>query len=172
MATYDNIAKPSEHNIQASFFDWLMMFKLRDYPEVHPLFFTVPNGSHLAGNTGQRARQMNKLKKEGLTPGVADTLFLSGRGGYLGLAMEFKTPERKAEKDGGLSESQQEFLRAARMEGWLSAVAYDVEDACDLVDKYLKMPKTQSMIYAALRAAESGNLEGVKRILGEVVLRW
>lgn len=162
----------SEHNEQATFFDWLLRDKIRDYPEVHPLFFAVPNGAHLAGNRMQRARKMAIMKSEGLTPGVADTLLLSGRGGYMGLALEFKTWDRKNEKDGGLSESQAEFLRAARMEGYHVAVAYGVDDAIEIVQSYFAMPKTQDVVYKALRCAEQGDLEGCKALLREMVMRW
>lgn len=173
MTTYKNgIVAPSEHNEQSSFFDWLTVFKLREFPEIHPLFFAVPNGAHLAGDVRQRAAKMNMMKKEGFTPGVADTVFLSGRGGYLGLVMEFKTEERKVEKNGGLSENQLEFLNSARMEGLQATCAYGAEDAIDITCKYLAMPRTQDMIYSALRSAEKGDLEGCKKILQEVTLRW
>jgi len=163
--------KPSEHNEQATLFDYLLL-KLREHPEIHPLFFAVANGSHLAGNATQRARQMNKLKKEGFTPGVADTTFLSGRGGYMGMVLEMKTAERRSEKDGGLSDSQLEFLRAAKIEGYMSTVAYGAEDAISIVSSYLAMNKTQDMIYRALRFAENGDAEACKKVLQDIVKVW
>ena len=161
----------SEHNEQASFFDWLNL-KLMDYPEVHPLFFAVPNGANLAGDPKRKAMQMNKLKREGFVPGVSDTVFLSGRGGYLGLVLEFKTAARRKEKDGGLSESQAEFLRAARMDGYMAAVAYGMEEAIEIVSRYLAMPKTQETIYKALRLAEQGKSEQCAALLREISLAW
>jgi hypothetical protein len=177
MTIYDTrevrrLMTPSEHNHQASFFSWLDLFVLPRYPEVHPLFFAVANGVNLAGSQKQKAMQMNKLKAEGFTPGVADTLFLSGRGGYLGLALEFKTPEKQAAKDGGLSENQQEFLQSAHMEGYRAEVAYGADHAEQIVNEYLSRPKTQDMVYAALKAAKAGDLAKVKEILEEVVLAW
>ncbi len=163
---------PSEHNEQASFFNWMDMFVLPHYPEVHPLFFAVANGVNLAGGVKQKAMQMNKLKAEGFTPGVADTLFLSGRGGNFGLALEFKTTDRRSEKGGGLSDNQQEFLAAAGMEGFKTDVAYGADHAEEIVTDYLKKPKTQDMVYAALKLAEAGDLEGCKKILQEVTLAW
>lgn len=164
--------KSSEHSEQASFFDWLYNFKLREHPEIQPLFFSVPNGAYLSGNGKQRAMQMHKLRGEGLMPGVSDTLFLSGRGGYLGLAMEFKTPDRKSEKNGGLSEAQQEFLRSGRTEGYLAVCAYGAEDAAFVANNYFAMPKTQNMVWAALRAADGGDLESCKHILQAIVRTW
>jgi hypothetical protein len=167
-----NPYKMTEHQEQASFFSWLLTFKERDYPEVHPLFFSVPNGSVLAGDAKRRAMQMNKLKREGLTPGVADTLFLSGRGGAFGLALEFKTPDKQGTKDGGLSENQLEFLRSARMEGYRAEVAYGADHAEQIVADYLAKPRTQDMVYAALKAAERGDADTAARILQDVALAW
>jgi hypothetical protein len=161
----------SEHNEQATFFDWINRM-LPTHPELHPLFFAVPNGANLAGDRRIKAMQMNKLKREGLVPGVSDTIFLSGRGGYLGLALEFKTIERKQERDGGLSESQQEFLVSAQMEGYMGAVAYGADEAVAIVTEYLIMPKTQSMIYAALKCLERGDNTQAMSILRDIVLRW
>lgn len=39
-------------------------------------FTAIPNGSVLAGDAEQRARQMNKLKNTGLRPGVPDLLII------------------------------------------------------------------------------------------------
>src|SRR5215216_3427837 len=152
------LMKPSEHNEQSSFFNWLLTFKEREHPEVHPLFFSVPNGANLAGSEKQKVIQMRRLKAEGLTPGVADTLFLSGRGGYLGLALEFKTPDRKNQSGGGLTPMQHEFLDAARMEGYKAEVAYGADAGIATVEDYLAMPRTQDMVYLALRAAKNGDL--------------
>lgn len=162
----------SEHNEQATFFDWLLKTRIGVNPEVHPLFFAVPNGAHLAGDKYQRARAMNVLKAEGLTPGVSDTLFLSGRGGFLGLALEFKKTTEKAKRDGGVSDNQQEFLRVVRMEGYQAAVAYGSEEAEKIVTNYLNMPKTQDMVWRALKAAERGDLEACKNALKQITLNW
>ena len=161
----------SEHNEQATLFDFLNL-KLATYPEIHPLFFAVPNGSHLAGDARRRSQQVNKLKGEGLVPGVADTVFLSGRGGFLGLALEMKMQARRNEKDGGLSESQMEFLRAAKMEGYQAVVGYGAEDAIEIVSKYLSRPKTQDMIFNALRHLERGETYECMSLLKAMVKVW
>lgn len=164
--------KISEHLEQASFFSWLLTFKEREHPEIHPLFFSVANGVHLAGTGRQRAIQMNKLKAEGFTPGVTDTLFLSGRGGYLGLALEFKTVDKKNHRNGGVTEPQAEFLEAARLEGYRAEIAYGADDAERIVNDYLGRPKTQELVYKALRALEDGKPDEAIRILQEVTLVW
>lgn len=166
------LMKPSEHNEQAGFFDWLLTFKERQYPEVHPLFFSVPNGANLAGNEKQKVIQMRRLKAEGLTPGVADTIFLSGRGGYLGLALEFKTPDRMNQSDGGLTPNQREFLKAARAEGYCAQVAYGADHGQEIVENYLGMEKTKDLILFAQERAEIGDLAGCLKTLEEITHKW
>lgn len=170
--TTDYKPKVSEHQEQSVFFDWLHFAYLHTNPEVHPLFFAVPNGVHIAGSDKVRAMKMNKLKKEGFTPGVADTEFLSARGGYFGIVMEFKTTDRRNEQDGGLTEGQAEFLEAARLEGFKSVVAYGADEAQQYVEEYMNMPRTQDMIYNALKFLEQGNPEGAKLLLKEVTRAW
>ena len=161
----------SEHDEQADLISWLMD-QLPDFPEIHPLFFANPNGAWLAGGPAQRARQMNKLKAEGFTPGVADLSFLCGRGGYLGMVLEAKTAERRRDVNGGLSDSQVEFLHAARQQGYHAAVGYGRVDLRHIAENYLAMPRTQDMIYKALRMAEQGNYNGCIETLRQVVLVW
>jgi hypothetical protein len=173
-----DLYKLNEHQEQASFFDWLHFAYLHMFPEIHPLFFAVPNGFALVGGGNDKRAQarkfayINKMKKEGMTPGVADTLFLSGHGGYFGLALEFKTRDKKNEKGGGLTEGQQEFLTAARLEGYRAVTAYGADEAQAIVEEYLSYPKTQDMIYRALKNLEEGHPEAAKLILKEVVLAW
>ena len=162
----------SEHLEQTSFFDYVSTFLLPHYPEVHPLMFAVPNGVPLIGDIKHRSKIINYLKAEGMTPGVADVLFLSARGGYFGLALEFKRMDKEKEKGNGLSEGQVEFLDAARMEGFKTEVAFGDEHGRKLVQDYLNQPKTQEMIYQALRHLECNEPEKAKEILQDITLRW
>lgn len=56
----------TESQEQAAFVGW---FRLA-FPGV--LIFAVPNGAHLAGSKAQKARQMARLKAEGLVEGIPD----------------------------------------------------------------------------------------------------
>ncbi len=168
-----NPVKVSEHSEQASFFNWLHLMHVRNYPEIHPLFFAVPNGMPVvAGGRGGRKDDMrrfgiiNKMKAEGLTPGVADTLFLSGHGGHFGLALEFKAV------GGRLSENQEEFLAAARAEGYLAEVAYGADQAGEIVEQYLNQPKTQDLIFKALKHVRNGELSEAESILKGIIAAW
>lgn len=171
--------KLDEHQEQASFFDWLHLMHLRNYPEIHPLFFAVPNGMPVvAGGRGGRKDDIrrfaiiNKMKREGLTPGVFDTLFMSGRGGFLGFGMEFKVTGRGGEKNGGLSEAQQEFKVALKSEGYLAEVAYGADHAGEIVERYLNQPKTQDLIFKALKHLNYGEVREAESILKGIVAVW
>jgi len=66
------------------------------------MYFSVPNGSVLKGNPMQRARQMQKLKREGLVVGASDiVVMLPGKI----LFIEMKS------KRGYASNEQKEFLK-------------------------------------------------------------
>lgn len=132
--------KPSEHQEQAAFFDYVLFQYQHDPTFIRPLFFAVPNGSWLGGKTpGARAALMQKMKGEGLTPGVSDLLYLQPRGVYSYLAIEMKTEKRRNEKDGGLSLEQVEFLHAAREAGALAVVCYGADEAIRAFDEYMGM---------------------------------
>lgn len=172
--------KMDEHQEQASFFQWLHLMHLRNYPEIHPLFFAVPNGMPVVSGGGHSRRVderrryaiINKMKSEGLTPGVFDTLFMSGRGGFLGLAMEFKTVGRAGQARGGLSEAQEEFKAALKSEGYLAEVAYGADHAGEIVETYLHQPKTQDLIFKALKCLNTGEVHKAEAILKSMVSLW
>ena len=59
----------SESDIQQLCITWARY----QYP--NELFFSVPNGVALYGTPEQKAKQMNRLKKEGLLKGASDLIF-------------------------------------------------------------------------------------------------
>lgn len=132
----------SEHNIQAAFVDSVLWEYKNDPTFIRPLFFAVPNGSFLGGgNPISRARVMEKLKKEGLFPGVSDILYLQARGDFSSLAMEFKIPSRRREERGGLSEDQFEFLEAVAQEGGAPFLVYSVDEALASFAWYMNLDR-------------------------------
>lgn len=118
----------SEHEEQCAVVDYLH----RVYPNV--LFFSVPNGAQLAGNTiGQRAARMNKLKAEGFLPGVSDLIIFEPRGQYSALFLEMKR-----ENGGEVSENQMWFLREVERRGGFGIVVHGFEEAQEVIDNYLQ----------------------------------
>lgn len=113
----------TEHEIQAAFFKWLAH---QDIPGVD-LVHAVPNGGarHIA--TARR------LKAEGVKPGVPDVLWPVSRGGFLGLAIEFKAGSGAPSKD------QRDRIDRLQREGWLVALCWSWEAAARVLQGYAGM---------------------------------
>lgn len=101
------------------------------YPKV--LFWSNPNGAHLAGSIRQRAAQMNKLKAEGLLPGVSDLTIFEPRGGYTAMFLEMK----RLDGGNGASDNQSHFIREVEKRGAFGVVANGYDEAKILLDDYL-----------------------------------
>lgn len=116
----------SEHDEQVLIVEYLQRF----YPDA--LFWSTPNGAHLAGNIRQRSAKMNKLKREGFLPGVSDLIIFEARGGYSALFLEMKRT------DGGKpSENQLWFIREIEKRGGYGIVAQGFDEAKEVIDLYL-----------------------------------
>lgn len=107
------------------------------YPELGRLYISVPNGVPLG-----RASAAQFIR-EGLTKGVADTLLLVARGGFHGLAIEFKTEEiiykggRKITQRTYQKPEQREWQELVEAQGWRYAVVRTFEEFEALVRGYL-----------------------------------
>lgn len=96
------------------------------------LLFAIPNGAVLKGNAKQRGIQMNRMKNEGLVPGVAD-LFLSVPSGELsGLYIEMKT------RKGNQSPNQKIFELSVIKAGYGYVLARSLDQFMEVVRKYLE----------------------------------
>lgn len=110
----------SEHQTQSAFFDWVA---LQNFPGVE-LFHACPNGG------ARHPVVAAKLKKEGVKPGVPDVSWPVARGGFIGLAIEFK------HGDGNPSAEQRKRITAMQLEGWCVVVCWDWQAAARLVTGY------------------------------------
>jgi hypothetical protein len=122
------IYKGDEHDEQAAVVNFINSL----YPKV--LFWSNPNGAHLAGNIGQRAAQMNKLKSEGFLPGVADMTIFEPRGGYSCMFVEMK----RADGGNGASSNQIDFLREVEKRGAFGIVCNGADEAMKIITDYLE----------------------------------
>jgi hypothetical protein len=109
-----SMTRDDEHTAQADVVRWLESNSV--------LFCAVPNGSWLAGDKLRRARQMTKLKAEGLRSGVPDLLIFTpppACPGAVGAALEMK-------REGGdkPSEKQLWWLDWLGRLGWQCSVQY------------------------------------------------
>lgn len=117
----------SEHDTQVAF---IQRLKLAGIEGVESSF-AVPNG-------GQRHKAVAaKLKAEGAKPGVPDWLWPEPRGGFMGLAIEFK------HGDGNPSKEQRERIDALQAKGWCVVVCWTWEAAYRTVVGYAAMLKVQ-----------------------------
>lgn len=117
---------PTESEEQKAFVEYLNF--------VHVTSYAVPNGTFLSGSKLQRAKQMNKLKAEGLSPGVPDIvcLFEGGISVYI---------EMKRKSGGTVSKDQKQWLERLRVLGFDAYVCKGAKEAIDVVQKYLPKDK-------------------------------
>jgi hypothetical protein len=113
----------SEHDTQAAFVRWLEMQRI----EGIDTSYAVPNGGFRHPATA------SKLKAEGVRPGVPDWVWPSPRGGFVGLAIEFK------HGDNGPSKQQRERIDALQREGWCVVICWDWTAAARIVQGYAGM---------------------------------
>ena len=122
-----------ESNLQSACVRW---FRLQ-YPKLARLYISVPNGAPMG-----RASAVQFLR-EGLTKGVADTLLLVARGGWHGLAIEFKTEEilykggRKTTTRTYQRPEQKEWQELVEAQGWRYEVIRTFEEFEALIKDYL-----------------------------------
>jgi hypothetical protein len=116
---------PSEHAEQVVICNWLR--------ERGHVFFAVPNGAKCG------AKQANKLKREGLTPGVADLIIASkptwATWPCLALEMKKRVGSGKGRQN-KLSTSQKEWHEQYLQLGWVCLVAHGAEDAIQQLREY------------------------------------
>lgn len=122
-----------ESNLQSACVRW---FRLQ-YPTLGRVYISVPNGVPLG-----RASAAQFIR-EGLTKGVADTLLLVARGGYHGLAVEFKTEDvvykqgRKETRRTYQQPEQKAWQALVEAQGWRYEVVRTFEEFERLMTEYL-----------------------------------
>lgn len=113
-------SKPTEHQIQAALFQWLRA--------VHPkvIAYAIPNAAR------RSPQQAAYLKAEGLRAGMPDVVIAKACGGFHGLYLELKRDK------GRLADSQRETLMALANEGYACAIAWNLDEAIELITQYLE----------------------------------
>lgn len=117
----------SEHDHQAAFFAWAARQRIDGLDLMH----AIPNG-------GARHKAVaGKLKAEGVKAGALDVQWPVARGGFIGLAIEFKYGE------GNLTKEQRERMTRLQLEGWCCAVVWDWMAAARIVTGYAGMVRVE-----------------------------
>jgi hypothetical protein len=120
--------KISEHDLQAGCVRW---FRHR-YRRHAERLFAIPNGASLNGDKIQRARQWQKLEREGAMPGVADLFLAIPSGDLAGLWIEMKTAK------GRQSIAQKRFEMSMVAAGFGYAMPRSREEFEKVVSSYME----------------------------------
>ena len=112
-----------EARMQEEFFDKVPLF----FPKLpNKLLYSIPNG-------GSRNKiEAANLKRQGVKPGVADTILQIPKKGFAGLCIEFKT------KTGKQSDEQKEYQRQAELVGNKYVIVRSVGQAIKVMREYLE----------------------------------
>jgi hypothetical protein len=123
----------NEHDEQVAVVMWALL-KESVWPELW-LLYAIPNGAklvHRVNKQGVRySPEAEKLKAEGLKPGVPDLCLPVARGTYHGLYIEMKRP------GGRVSDDQNQWLRRLVEEGYCARVAFGADKAIEVLEWYL-----------------------------------
>jgi len=128
-----------EDDLQKAVFDWAKLYRMPDHEDLEKnsklsdYLFAIPNGAFLAGNKIQRARQMARLKSQGLKPGVFDLMLNIARNCYYGLDMELKIVNNK------LSSRQKEWRDRMDKAGRYTVICYDLDQVKEAIDEYINL---------------------------------
>lgn len=120
----------AEHREQVALIDWC---DVRGWP--YSEIYAIPNG-------GSRHQvEAARMKAEGVRAGTPDLFLPVARGGFFGLYIEMKAPNR-----GRVSDAQEERIRRLRAAGYRVCVAWGWDDARELLIEYCDEPPTRSLI--------------------------
>ncbi|HEX4843173.1 MAG TPA: VRR-NUC domain-containing protein [Limnobacter sp.] len=125
-------AKPRgepEHDMQVRFFQWAQV-QAKTVPDLDKLY-AIPNGGHRHNAVAA------KLRAEGVKKGIPDVKLPVPRGGFVGLAIEFKAGENVPSKE------QREKITQLQRDGWCVTVCWCEEAAKRVVMGYLGMCRLQ-----------------------------
>ena len=102
------------------------------YSEIKELLFSIPNGIPLA-NQNVRTKIYNKLKEEGLQPGVPDLFLAVGNSIYHGMFIEIKSKKDRLRK------KQVDMIRALEQQNYKCVVERSVDEFMEVIKEYLSI---------------------------------
>lgn len=126
----------SEHDEQSALFAWAALLAPQ-YPAL-AMMYAIPNGAKLPYRikNGKRwSPEAQRLKAEGLRPGVPDWCLPVPRGVYHGLYCEMKWRDNKPTPE------QEWWLDRLMEYGYLAVACWGAHDASEVLCEYLDIPK-------------------------------
>jgi hypothetical protein len=113
---------PTEGEEQENFFSWA---RLAGYP--YNLLFAIPNGSH------KSPAMAAKFKREGLMPGIPDTMLPHASKGFNGCFIEMKRI-----KGSVTTEEQIKWKQTLEKENYFVAICKGFDEAKSTLENYVK----------------------------------
>lgn len=141
MTRFDSL-QPSEHEIQTTFAQSVLIEYRLDSTFVPALFYAVLNGPYITDFDGDKKRKdglIRKYQEEGWRPGIADFHYDQPRGRFNKLVFEFKKEDKRKTKNGGLSDEQIVYLTAMQPYAFVRVI-YTVDEAMEHFKRYMEMP--------------------------------
>lgn len=86
---------------------------------------------HVANERKTSFQAGARLKAKGVKSGVPDVLIFDPKNNYSGLAIELKIKPNKP------TQNQLEWLKRLENVNWKTAIAYDFNEAKEIIDEYL-----------------------------------
>jgi len=102
------------------------------YSEIKELLFSIPNGIPLA-NQNVRTKIYNKLKEEGLQPGVPDLFLAVGNSIYHGMFIEIKS------KTDRLRKKQVDMIRELESENYKCIIVRSLDEFMEQINEYMRI---------------------------------
>jgi len=102
------------------------------HSDIKDLLFSIPNGIPLA-NQNIRTKIYNKLKEEGLQPGVPDLFLAVGNSIYNGMFIEIKS------KSDRLRKVQADMIRELESENYKCIIVRSLDEFIDEINSYMRI---------------------------------
>jgi len=102
------------------------------HSDIKDLLFSIPNGIPLA-NQNIRTKIYNKLKEEGLQPGVPDLFLAVGNSIYNGMFIEIKS------KSDRLRKVQADMIRELESENYKCIIVRSLDEFMEVIKEYLSI---------------------------------
>jgi hypothetical protein len=124
-------SRATEHELQTRVINWAR--NNATWAPCLEWLHAIPNGAQYGADRHLAIIQNNKLKAEGLTPGICDLFLPFPARGYHGLYLEMKSPGKLNDVRPG----QRDFMTYAESVGYLCEVHDSSEAAIEALEWYL-----------------------------------
>jgi len=144
---------PYEHDEQVTVISWAKMNEFQ-LPEL-ALLHAIPNGMYVVGGVKRRKGVIDKMKAEGMKPGVLDLFWPVARGTWHGLYIEMKRRDKSLSK---VSDEQKWWIKKLHEQGYYVSVCWGADEAILTLTEYYNLGE---FYYEYKRFIEQSEFEDV-----------